>query len=169
MMGFYEPDWSPGDSSNIGFASAAATWSTTLAKLEQKGTLVGSPSLAKQLADDWLGPFENTPQHPEWNFTCIHTNKNSSDGVEADVEQYLARYKKPIWVSEFSCMNDLDWTACEDPTTFIKETVKYLEGNPNVIAYGYSNGDGLPDGWKLLDSNGKITANGQTYLTALGG
>ena len=31
MMGFYEPDWTPPDSSNISPTSAASTWSTLLA------------------------------------------------------------------------------------------------------------------------------------------
>lgn len=66
-------------------------------------------------------------------------------------------------------MNDLTWTACDDSTTFIKEVVSFFEGNESVVAYGYSQGDGLPDDWKLFDaSTGKLTQNGQVYLTAIG-
>ena len=171
MMGFYEPDWTPPDSSAISPTDAATLWSSLLAPLaiSPAHTLLGSPSLAKQLDEDWLTPFSNAPEKPTWDFTCIHANKNSSDGVKADVEYYATKYGKPVWVAEFSCMNDEEWTACEDPVSFIKETVQYLEGEERVVAYGYSNGDGLPEDWKLFDGQGEITANGKVYLEALGG
>ena len=167
-MGFYEPDWTPPDSSAIDPASAASLWSTTLAPLGAKGTKLGSPSLAKQMDETWLTPFENASPKPSWDFTCIHTNKNSSQGVKDDVAYYFDKYKKPVWVAEFSCMNDLSWTACDDPAAFITEVVAYFEAEPNVVAYGYSNGDGLPESWKLFDVSGVLTAAGQTYLSALG-
>jgi hypothetical protein len=44
--------------------------------------------------------------------------------------------------------------------------VKYLEGNPNVVAYGPSNGAGLGDVWPLTDQ-GALTASGKTYLAAI--
>lgn len=169
MMGFYEPDWTPPDSSAIDSTTAASDWAKWLAPLGAKGTKLGSPSLAKQMDETWLTPFAAAPEKPTWDFTCIHANKNSSTLVQADVEYYYNKYKKPVWVAEFSCMNDLSWTLCEDPTTFIKETVTYLEGSDMVVAYGYSNGDGLPESWKIFDGSGGLSANGQTYLTALGG
>lgn len=171
MMGFYEPDWTPPDSSSISPTAAASLWSTLLAPLATSAahTLLGSPSLAKQKDETWLTPFAAAPEHPAWDFTCIHANKNSSAGVKADVEYYAAKYGKPVWVAEFSCMNDADWTGCEDPEGFIRDTVAYLEGEEKVVAYGYSNGDGLPEEWKLFDQQGGITENGKVYLQALGG
>ena len=168
-MGFYEPDWTPPDSSDIDPTTAASLWSKYLAPLAARGTKLGSPSLAKQMDETWLTHFEDASEKPSWDFTCIHANKNSSTLVAADVEYYYNKYKKPVWVSEFSCMNDLEWTLCEDPTTFIQETVKYLEGSDMVVAYGYSNGDGLPESWKIFGGSGELSENGKTYLAALGG
>ncbi|KAK3170265.1 hypothetical protein OEA41_009652 [Lepraria neglecta] len=171
MMGFYEPDWTPPDSSNISPTSAASTWSTLLAPLGTKGTILGSPSLATQKDESWLTPFENASEHPTWDYTCIHTNKPNVTGVMEDVEYYLGKYKKPIWVSEFACVDDVTWAPYVDADEikmFIQEVVAFLQGNESVVAYGYSNGDGLGDVWSMIDSTtGAITASGQGYLDAI--
>lgn len=173
MMGFYEPDFTPPDSSSISSTSAASTWSTTLAPLgAPKGsTLLGSPSLATQKDESWLTPFKDAPGHPTWDFTCIHTNKPNVTGVMEDVEYYLAKYGKPIWVSEFACVDDQDWTPCTDPQeikSFIEDVVRFLQANESVVAYGYSNGDGLGTAWPMIDSaTGAVTASGQVYLDVI--
>ena len=171
MMGFYEPDFHPPDSSDISSTSAASTWSSLIAPLGTKGTLLGSPSLATQKDESWLTPFEDAPEHPKWDYTCIHTNKPNVTGVKEDVEYYLQKYKKPIWVSEFACVDDQTWTPCTDPVeikTFIQDVVAFLQANESVIAYGYSNGDGLGSAWPMIDSStGTITASGQVYLDVI--
>ena len=170
-MGFYEPDFHPPDSSNISPTSAASKWSSLLTPLGTKGTLLGSPSLATQKDESWLTPFEEAPEHPAWDYTCIHTNKPNVTGVKEDVEYYLAKYKKPIWVSEFACVDDQTWTPCTDSDeikSFIQDVVAFLQGNESVVAYGYSNGDGLGTTWPMIDSNtGDMTPSGQVYLDTI--
>lgn len=171
MMGFYEPDFHPPDSSDISSSSAASSWSTLLAPLGTKGPLLGSPSLATQKDESWLTPFEDASEHPTWDYTCIHTNKPNVTGVKQDVEYYLAKYKKPIWVSEFACVDDQTWTPCTDPNgikSFIQDVVAFLQGNESVAAYGYSNGNGLGSAWPMIDSStGAITTSGQVYLDTI--
>ena len=171
MLGFYEPDWKPPDSSNIEPLPAARSWSLSIAPLRAKGTLVGSPSMATQKDEKWLTPFENAPQKPEWDFSVIHTNKPTIDGVKEDVEYYLAKYKKPVWVAEFACVEDKTWTLIDDDVriaTFIRDTVDFLQGNESVVAYGYSLGNGLGKTWPMInDQTGKITAAGEVYLEAV--
>ena len=171
MMGFYEPDWTPPDSSSISSISAVNTWSTLIAPLGLKGTLLGSPSLATQKDETWLTPFKDASEQPKWDYTCIHTNQRNVTGVKEDVEYYLAKYKKPIWVSEFACVDDQTWTPCTDADeikTFIQEVVAFLQGNESVVAYGYSNGNGLGTVWPMINSDtGAITASGQVYLDTI--
>lgn len=91
-------------------------------------------------------------------------------GVKEDVEYYLAKYKKPIWVSEFACVDDQTWTPCTDPEeikSFIQDVVTFFQGNESVVAYGYSNGNGLGAAWAMIDSNGAITTSGQVYLDTI--
>ncbi|KAM0803714.1 glycosyl hydrolase catalytic core-domain-containing protein [Usnea florida] len=172
MMGFYEPDWQAPYSSNMNPPTAATAWRATLGKLT--GSLIGSPSMATQLDEKWLEPFMAAlgVSEPPWDFTVIHTNKNSSDGVMADVGYYWSKYKKPVWVSEFACVNDHDWTMCDQDTinTFIPEVVDFFQGNASVVAFGYSNGAGLGTAWPAIDTaTGGLTKSGECYLDVLKG
>lgn len=45
------------------------------------------------------------------------------------------------------------FTPCTDQQTinnFINEAVPYMQQNPNILAYAYSNGLGLGDVWPLM-------------------
>ncbi len=172
MMGFYEPDWQAPYSSNMNPPTAATAWKSTLGKLD--GTLIVSPSMATQKDEEWLTPLMEAlgVTEPPWDYTCIHTNKNSSKGVEEDVGYYWNKYKKPVWVSEFACVNDKDWTICDQETinSFIPEVVDFFEKNGSVVAYGYSNGAGLGSVWPLIDGEtGNLTQSGTCYLNVLQG
>lgn len=173
MMGFYEPDWPAPYSSNMNPATAAASWKTTLGAMS-KDTLIGSPSMATQFNEEWLTPFmqELGVTEVPWDYTCIHTNKNTSQGVMDDVGYYWWKYGKPIWVSEFSCIDDETWVGCDQETvySFIPEVVDFFNTNDSVVAYGYSNGAGLGDVWPLINSvTGDLTPSGNCYLDVLQG
>jgi hypothetical protein len=171
MFGFYEPDCSCPYSSQMSTSSGAADWNNLLAPLAKKGTVLGSPSMCKQYDEDWLTPFHSQISH-SWDVTAIHINKPNLTEAQKDVEYYVQKYKKPVWVAEFACVHDQpSWEPCTDQgeiDTFIKDVVGYFEGNEKVVAYGPSNGAGLGDVWPLTD-NGELTASGKTYLNVVRG
>ena len=180
MFGFYEPDFSCPDSSNIGTAAGTAAWNKYLAPLAAKGTILGSPSMAKQKDENWLTPFSVDTStgasllDVTWNVTSVHINKNSLAGVQADIEYYVAKYKRPIWVSEFACVDDVNGFApCTDQTeidNFLNAVVPYFQANESVVAYGPSNGAGLLNTWPMFESGtGALSATGVTYLNILKG
>ena len=170
FFGFFEPDYSCSDSSQEDPAPAAADWNQYIAPLGKKGTILGSPSMAKQKDEDWLTPFMDAGLDQSWDVTSIHVNKPDLAGVQADVEYYFNTYGKPIWVSELACVHDQgDWHPCDsqdEVNQFLQDVIPYLESNENVVAYGPSNGNGLGDVWPLTN-NGEITASGQQYLNVL--
>jgi len=171
MMGFFEPDWTPPDSSNISVATAAPLWNELLAPLGQKGTKLLSPSMAKQKDEDWLTPFKAKISY-QWDYTSVHVNQDSLEKVKAVIDYYLKKYEKPIWVSEFACVASgaSQWQPCTNQNEidkFINDVVPYFENHPNITAYGYSNGNGLGTVWPLTDSNKKLQASGKTYLAAI--
>ncbi|KAK5109873.1 hypothetical protein LTR62_006480 [Meristemomyces frigidus] len=171
MFGFYEPDCQCPMSADMSTSDAATQWDALLAPLKSKGTILGSPSMCKQKDEDFLTPFKSAIS-TDWDVTSIHINKPDLQGAKDDVEYYVQKYGKPVWVSEFACVNDEpSWQPCTDQTqinSFINDVVSYFEGNDNVVAYGPSNGAGLGDVWPLTDSNtGELTASGQTYLNAI--
>ena len=178
MFGFYEPDCSCPMSSQMSETEGASLWNQKLAPLAANGTILGSPSMCKQFDETWLTPFSvdattgKSLLDAPWTYTSVHINKNSLDGVKADVGYYWMKYGKPIWVSEFACVDDSNgFTPCTDQTEinqFISDAVDFFQSNASVIAFGASNGEGLGTTWPLIDSStGELTTTGTTYLNKL--
>ena len=172
MFGFYEPDCSCPYSSEMSVASAAHDWNKLLAPLKKRGTMLGSPSMCKQYDEDFLTPFKSRVSHG-WDVTAIHINKPNLAEAKKDVEYYVKKYKKPVWVAEFACVHDQPrWEPCTDQgeiDKYIRDLVGYFEKSEHVVAFGPSNGAGLGDVWPLTDGDGKLTASGRTYLRAIKG
>lgn len=131
--------------------------------------------MAEQLDEvGWLETFGKaagligTDGIPTWDYTVIHTNKPNVSGVINDINYYLGKYKKPIWVAEFTCIDDQTWDTCSDPTqiqNFIEQSVDYFQKNESVIAYGFNNGAGLNETWYMINNvTGLITTPGQIYI-----
>lgn len=169
MFGFYEPDCNCPDSSLMSPLIASSNWDNLLAPLGDKGTILGSPSMCKQYDETFLTPFGQSIDR-YWDITSIHVNKPDLAGVIKDVE-YYRKYGKPIWIQEFACVYDQDgFTACTNQTQinqFIYDAVAYFEAQPDVIAYGPSNGAGLGTVWPLTTSAGQLSATGITYYNVV--
>lgn len=169
VLGFEEPDCASGDgSAGMSVEDGVSKWESLIAPLGKKGTLLGSPSMCKQADETWLSQFNSKISTP-WHFTAIHINKNSLAGVKLDIEHYLS-YGRPIWVTEFACVDDFQgFRPCTDQAEidgFINDVVPYLQAHPNVYAYAYSNGLGLGDVWPLMSGN-SLSESGKTYLAAI--
>ena len=170
MFGFYEPDCDCPMSSDMSDATVGASaWAEYLTPLKTNhGTKLGSPSMCKQKDEDWLTPFKAAGA--DWDVTSIHINTYSLLRVMEDVEYYVYKYGKPIWVSEFAMVDDSDEFVASDNQTaidnFLEEVIPYLQWHPSVVAYGASNGEGLGTTWPLI-SNGALSATGTKYLDVL--
>lgn len=161
VIGFEEPDCPAGSgSAGIDVATAAQVWNEYVAPLGEKGSVLLSPSMCKQAAESgWLGPFEQQITRT-WDITNIHVNKNNMDGVRADIDHYWNTYgQRPIWVTEFACVNDVDgFTPCTDQAEidqYIRDIVDLFENDSRVHAYAYSDGIGLGDAWPTV-KNGQL-------------
>ncbi|KJA26197.1 glycoside hydrolase family 128 protein [Hypholoma sublateritium FD-334 SS-4] len=169
VLGYEEPDCPSGaGSAGMSVADGVATWQAHVAPLRARGTKLGSPSMCKQADETWLAQFAEAITTP-WDFTAVHINKNSLAGVQKDIAHYK-KYGKPIWVTEFACVDDVNgFTPCTDQgeiNAFINAVVPYFERTPDVYAYAYSNGLGLGDVWPLMDG-GALSESGKTYLAAI--
>ncbi|KIJ92495.1 glycoside hydrolase family 128 protein [Laccaria amethystina LaAM-08-1] len=169
VLGFEEPDCASGDgSAGMSVEDGVSKWESLIAPLSKKGTKLGSPSMCKQADETWLSQFSSKISTP-WDFTAIHINKNSLAGVKLDIEHYIS-YGKPIWVTEFACVDDFQgFRPCTDQDEidgFINDVVPYFQAHPNVYAYAYSNGLGLGDVWPLMSRN-SLSESGKTYLAAI--
>ncbi|KAF8643255.1 hypothetical protein AX16_009141 [Volvariella volvacea WC 439] len=170
VLGYEEPDCAPGSgSAGMSVDSGVEKWESLIAPLRVQGSLLGSPSMCKQADETWLKEFKRKIR-TNWDFTAIHVNKNNLDGVKRDIDYYWNTYGKPIWVTEFACVNDhngfVPCTNQAEINAFINQVVPYLESHPHVHAYAYSNGLGLGDVWPLM-KGGQLSESGKTYLAAV--
>ncbi|KAI9744455.1 MAG: hypothetical protein M1818_001984 [Claussenomyces sp. TS43310] len=167
VMGFYEPDCSTAGSSDVSVDTAVELWEELIAPWGDKGTLLGSPSMCKQADETWLAEFKTKITH-DWDFTTIHISKTNMTGANKDIDHYWDTYGKPIWVTEFACVDDVDgWNPCTDQSEidgYINDIVDLLEADSRIYAYAYTAGEGLGDVWPPVE-NGELTESGQTYLT----
>lgn len=144
-------------------------WEALIAPLKRRGTMIGSPSMCKQADETWLKEFASKISTP-WDFTAIHVNKNNLDGVKKDIDHYWKTYGKPIWVTEFACVNDHNaFTPCTNQgqiNSFIHQVVDYFEHDSRVYAYAFSNGEGLGTVWPMM-RKGVFSESGKAYLAAI--
>jgi len=170
MLGFEEPDCaSGGGSAGTSVSDGVQVWEQYIAPFKAKGTKLGSPSMCKQAAETWLKQFSEQIT-TDWDFTAIHVNKNNMDGVKADLDHY-SQYGKPIWVTEFACVDDVNgFTPCSDQgeiDSFINDIVALFESDGRVAAYAFSNGEGLGPTWPMTSPGGGFSESGKTYLNAI--
>ncbi|TFK40121.1 hypothetical protein BDQ12DRAFT_602247 [Crucibulum laeve] len=170
VLGYEEPDCASGSgSAGMTVDAGVSEWESLIAPLADRGTKLGSPSMCKQADETWLSKFRDRID-TEWDFTTVHINKNSLAGVKKDIDHYWNTYGKPIWVTEFACVDDYHtFTPCTDQAQinqFINEIVPYLQKEDRVYAYAYSNGLGLGDVWPLMKGNA-LSESGKTYLAAI--
>ncbi|KAF5382166.1 hypothetical protein D9615_004460 [Tricholomella constricta] len=173
VLAYEEPDCPSGSgSAGMSVSSGVSGWESLIVPLGKKGSLMGSPSMCKQADETWLAQFRSKIS-TEWDFTAVHINKNNLEGVKKDIEHYWTTYKKPIWVTEFACVNaPLDkngFVPCTDQreiNDYINAIVPYLQTHQHVHAYAYSNGLGLGKIWPLM-KGGSLSASGKAYLEAI--
>ncbi|RSH93115.1 hypothetical protein EHS25_007468 [Saitozyma podzolica] len=170
IIGPEEPDCSTTGSADMSVADTATLWNAQMAPKGAAGSLLLSPSMCKQADENgWLKQFQGQISR-DFDITNLHINKNSMDGVKTDLDYYWNTYGKPMWVSEFACVDDSNgFTPCTDQgeiNSFINDIVALFESDSRVYAYAYSNGEGLGNVWPMW-SNGALTQSGQTYLSAV--
>ncbi|PRP77362.1 hypothetical protein PROFUN_05607 [Planoprotostelium fungivorum] len=168
FLGFNEPDCPGSASSAMAVQRGADLWNQYIAQFADRGTLLGSPSMCMQFAERWLQEFRPKIGRM-WDFTAIHIYKNSMDGVRKDIDHYWNTFGKPIWVTEFGCVDDSHWRPSTDQgeiNRFINDIVDLFEHDDRVMAYSYSDVGDLGNQWPLT-RNGQLTESGHTYLNAV--
>lgn len=169
VIGFEEPDCAGAGSANMPDpAVGAKVWESVQAPWKSKGSVMISPSMCKQADETWLTPFKNQIS-TAWDVTNVHINKKDMAGVRLDIDHYYNTYGKPLWVTEFACVDDANWIPCTDQSeinSFISQIVDLFEGDYRVAAYAYSDGIGLGSVWPTV-SGGQLSASGQAYLSAI--
>lgn len=165
LLGFNEPDGAA--QSNLTPTQALNLWP----KLEAVATRLGSPASAGNASKSgsWLETFSNS--NPKFDFVCVHWYAPPNvDSFLNQIDNIYAKYKKPIWVTEFAVA---DWSGkfpggfdVKLVSDFMKGACAGLEARPFVERYTWKTrtlSDTSMGTSSLFNDDGSLTALGQIY------
>lgn len=180
LLGYNEPNLA--DQSNITPQQAVDAWPQLEAIADEFSLKLISPAMSytgSAINDgkiwqpfDWMDEFlrlykEQHGREPKMDYIAIHTYMNGSEPTLNFVQQWVDKYNKQIWVTEFAAGENNP-----DSLTQVKQMIKKVEGlerNPGVFRYAWfkgTSGSRMVDKspyWRLL-----YKPNLRTHLPAPG-
>jgi hypothetical protein len=161
LLTFNEPD--NVDQSNMSVARALELWPY----LEATGLQLSSPAVTETpQGTAWLAAFMAgaKAQGLRVDFLAVHWYGDCSDpsNITSYLAQLSATYGLPIWLTEFSCVNQ----SIAVNTQFLQEVTPMLESLPYLERIGWFTNRPYPDGYEntsLLDAGGSPTSTGAAY------
>jgi Glycosyl hydrolase catalytic core len=172
LLGFNEPNF--GAQSHIPAPQAAALWPKIEDIARQKNLMIGSPSpnyCAGNCNDTdpihYLDTFFAACTGCKVDFIAAHWYACTGDALKNYLAK-LKKYGKPIWLTEFSCMDAGDHSEAGE-LAYMKTAVAILEADPMIFRYSWFTGRWPnPAGVSLLGASGQLTALGDQYMTLPG-
>ncbi|KAI9696402.1 MAG: hypothetical protein M1836_005680 [Candelina mexicana] len=170
ILGYNEPDaGNEPDSGHVDVQAAIKQWPDVVAT----GKRVGSPASAtlEDMQGGWFDQFmtgiAKAGSHVD--FICLHHYSPDGDisKFRSYIERVYAKYKLPIWVTEWSYIN-YSTNPPSVPSTdaqvqYMKDGVKMLNSLDYVERFLWC---GLPNNdMNLQDRKGNLTPMGTTYAT----
>lgn len=166
VLGFNEPDCSTGESSDITVSAAASAWNQYISPLGNAGALLISPAMCMQQYESFITPFQQSINTP-FDVIAVHIYKNTIAGVKTVLDYYWSKYQKPMWVTEFGCVNDVGgFVACSSQsvaTQFMTDAVNLFQNDNRVYAYSPCD---VGNAW-TIGKAGQLTETGKAYLAAI--
>lgn len=162
VIGFNEADFKgEGSSGVIEPKEAASAWDKYIAPHGKKGSVLVSPSCAKQQDEDWMGPFLKAVE-TQPDVINVHIFKNKASDIKT-VLDHFAKYNKPMWITEMACIDYSNgnhaFCSQEQTTSFLNEAIKLLEADDRVAAYAWSDAYNGPN--CKLTKDGKLSDTGK--------
>ncbi len=144
LLTFNEPNF--GTQSNLTPQQAAALWPKVEAFAKSRGLKIVSPGLnycggncINTNPFDWLDQFFAACANCQVDYVAAHWYACSTSALTDYLAQYQSKYRKPLWLTEFSCLDDSVITPAKE-LQYMREAVALLEANPNVFRYAWFSG-----------------------------
>lgn len=177
LFGFNEPDHV--DQSNLSVEAAVKAWPAFQGVAHE---LVG-PSCANPMGD-WMAKFVPEIERQNLQMDALGFHSYGSPSVEQFVdklEKFYARYKRPVWVTEFAVA---DWAAkdgkslnrysVEQVAEFMQGACSYMDKTPWIKGYAWfptagkhaaKGGSGPLISSMLYEADGSLNQLGRLYNT----
>ena len=176
LLTFNEPNF--GSQSNLTPAQAAALWPKVEAFAQSRGLKIVSPALNYCGGNcnatnpfTWLDAFFAACTNCQVDYIGAHWYACTKEALTSYLSQYETKYKKPIWLTEFSCLdNSLPPTAANEEA-YMQAALQVLEADPMVFRYSWFTGrfSQQPSIDLLAAGSGSLTPLGQKYVALPGG
>ncbi len=171
LLTFNEPNF--GTQANLTPQRAAALWPKIEAFAHSRGLAIVSPALNYCGGNcnatnpfDWLDKFFAACAGCQIDYVAAHWYACSQSALVDYLDQYKTKYRKPLWLTEFSCLDDANITPAKEHQ-YMLEAVAVLEADPMVFRYAWFSGryPALSTIDLLAPSSGVLSPLGRQYVT----
>ena len=169
LLGFNEPNF--GAQANLTPEQAAAAWPMLEQIAAARGLELVSPALNYCGGDCnetdpfvWLDKFFAACDGCTVDYVAFHWYACDKSALAYILGKFEA-YGKPVWLTEFSCLDSAD-TSASKQDAYMRDAVPLLEADPKVFRYSWFIGRSFPDieSFNLFGAPGVLTDLGETYV-----
>ncbi len=169
LLGFNEPNFA--SQSNLTPGAAAALWPQLEQLADERNLLLVSPALnycGGQCNETdpfvWLQKFFDACTNCRVDFIALHWYACTKSALQSYLSNYKAKFDKPLWLTEFSCLDDQTITVDKE-MSYLPDALSVLEADPIVFRYSWFTGRFMQQpAVDLLDAqNGVLTPLGKAY------
>lgn len=171
LLTFNEPNF--GNQSNITPEEAAALWPELEAFAKSRGMKLVSPAVNYcgspcNETDPfvWLQKFFDACTNCQVDYVAMHWYACTEQALTSTLKKYEDQFGKPLWVTEFSCLDEPNHVNDADELSYQAAAVAALEADPMVFRYAWFTGrfEQQP-AVNLLGTDGQLTPLGQQYVS----
>lgn len=171
ILAYNEPNFK--DQANMTPQQAAANWPGLKALADELGLKIISPALNYSPDPpyynpfDWLDEFFELIPISDVDGIACHCYMNTAGAMAGYVNEYIARYNKPVWLTEFCAWDGFAGDA-NAQRRYMIEAIDFLETEPMVERYAWfipRTNEGLisPYMQLLTMEQGELTDNGLVW------
>ena len=167
LLGFNEPNF--GSQANLTPEKAASLWPQIEQIAAQKSLQIVSPATNYCAGNCnrtdpflWLDDFFEACPTCKVDYIGVHWYACTLDALKDHVTK-MKKYNKPLWVTEFACVDGGPWSVDQVKAYAVASTA-WLEQEPSVFRYSWFSGRTDIPNIALLSGSGTLTAVGTAYV-----
>jgi hypothetical protein len=168
LLGFNEPNF--GSQANLTPEQAAAAWPKLeeIARARNLKLVSPAPNYCGGNCNQtdpfaWLDAFFAACTGCQVDYVAFHWYACSIEALKTMLGRY-AKYKKPLWITEFACLDDPGDHSAAGQRAYMDKAVALLESDPQVFRYAWFIGrSSQPGAIDLFGAPGALTPLGSAY------
>jgi hypothetical protein len=113
----------------------------------------------------WMQNFLNACTGCQVDYIAVHTYVCTLAALKNYIQKFETQFKKPIWLTEFSCLDGSLQPTAANQSTYMSQAVPFLESDPMIFRYSWFTGRyNTQPNVNLLGTSGTLTTLGNAYV-----